>query len=93
MGITPEGQLKRQLLRLVGALGGYAFKTEFKGRAGCPDWLICLPSQGRFAFIELKSPDGKLSAFQVRIIDIMKQAHIPVYVCRNEGEIKKACGL
>lgn len=90
---TPEGRLKNQLLALIKGHGGYCLKTEFVARSGCPDWLVLLPLEGRFFWVELKRPGGKVSVFQKLIIDVMQKSGIPVFIADSIEEIKEKCGL
>lgn len=87
---TPEGRVKDTLLREVKKLGGYCFKSEFVAQKGCPDWLVLFPGRGRFGYFELKSANGVLSPFQVKIIDLMRKSGMPVYVTSDKESIQAA---
>ena len=56
-----ELAIERRLVRLVREAGGRCPKGEVE--AGFPDRIALLPG-GRVAFLELKRPEGRLSALQ-----------------------------
>jgi hypothetical protein len=87
---TPEGRVKEILLKAVKKLRGYCFKSAFVAQKGCPDWLVLFPEQGRFGYFELKSANGVLSPFQIKIIDLMRKSGMPVYVTSDEESIRDA---
>lgn len=57
-----ERDVERQLIKRVKALGGEVRKLAWVGRRGAPDRLVMLP--GRYLFVELKAPGGKISRLQ-----------------------------
>lgn len=72
-----EKEVEKRLLRLLGKPGEFvvAIKMALIGNRGWPDRLIILPN-ARVCWVELKRPDGKLSAIQkVRIKTLRSMGH------------------
>lgn len=55
-------------------------------KAGIPDLVIFYKKRGYC--IELKSLEGVLSPAQKRVIDALKEARIPVSICRSVDEVQ-----
>ena len=62
--------------------------TALGVRAGIPD--IHIVYRGRLHCIELKAPDGQLSAVQVQMIEKLLKCGVPVVVCRSEDAVEQA---
>lgn len=62
--------------------------TALGVRSGCPDLHIVY--QGRLHCIELKAPDGQLTATQVQMIEKLLKCGVPVVVCRSEDAVEQA---
>lgn len=64
-----ERVIEQHLRKVVKALGGETRKVRWIGRRGCPDRMVLFPHRQWWAWVELKSPTGKLRPEQVREID------------------------
>ena len=58
-----EKEIERYFCKRVRELGGFAYKFRSVTQAGVADRIACLPN-GEAWFVELKQPNGKLSALQ-----------------------------
>lgn len=58
-----EKDIERHFVKRVEALGGVAYKFNSPSHRGVADRIVCLPD-GKVWFVELKAPDGRLSALQ-----------------------------
>lgn len=58
-----EKDIERYLVKRVKEAGGVAYKFNSISNRGVSDRVICLPS-GATWFVEVKRPEGKLSALQ-----------------------------
>lgn len=83
--VTPEGKLAAYLVRLCKDYGIQQRKLSWEGRVGAPDRFLFMP--GAHCFIELKSPNGKLSAVQKREISRMRENGLVVHVARSEDDV------
>jgi len=63
MGVR-EGKVEKYLVDQIEKIGGTAYKFVSPGRVGVPDRIVCY--KGLVVFVEVKSPDGSLSAPQQR---------------------------
>lgn len=57
-----ERDVERALIKRVKQAGGEVRKLAWIGRRGAPDRLVMLP--GRYLFVELKAPGGRVSRLQ-----------------------------
>lgn len=71
----------------VKARRGMALKLTFIGVAGAPDRLVLLPG-GRFHFVELKSPTGKLEVSQTVLFPKLEALGFHVTVLRGLAEVR-----
>lgn len=64
MAMTPEGKVKKEVRKVLDALGAYYSMpvTGGYGRQGTPDFLVCY--RGKFFGIETKAGKGKTTALQ-----------------------------
>lgn len=58
-----ESKIEQALRRKVKSMGGICFKFISPGINGVPDRMVLL-NNGKFAFVELKAPGGKLRPLQ-----------------------------
>ena len=58
-----EKHIEQHLVREVKKRGGVAYKFSSPSHRGVSDRVVCL--QGQTWFVELKQPNGKLSALQM----------------------------
>jgi hypothetical protein len=77
--VISERDIERRLVAKAKAAGGQALKWVSPGQAGVPDRIVLFPN-GRIVFVELKSPRGKLSAIQVRVIERLRNLGFEVRV-------------
>lgn len=88
---TPEGKLKDYLVKRTRELGLCAYKLSFENRRGAPDWMVC--GNGKLCFIELKTPSGRLSEAQKKVLSALgSSSGCRVWVCRTENQIDGALG-
>lgn len=79
-----EAALQRKVIRELNALGWIVWKWESPGRRGVPD-LIAL-RDGIVIFIEVKTPEGRLSPGQTKMIRDMLRAGALVYLVRSTDD-------
>lgn len=66
MAQTPEGKVKDKIKKILKEHNIYyamPMGTGF-GNAGVPDFLCCMPPEGKFLAIEAKANGGKTTALQ-----------------------------
>jgi Holliday junction resolvase-like predicted endonuclease len=73
-----EKEVEQHLCKRVKALGGYAYKFRSVTQVGVADRIVCL--HGQTWFVEVKQPNGKLSALQVIFAEEMEKTQ-QRYVC------------
>lgn len=83
---APEAKNENYLRKRVKAEHGEIRKLKWIGRRGAPDDLIWWAGP-RMAFVEVKSPYGKLSPLQVQEISRLRKDGFAVYVVHNFEEI------
>jgi Holliday junction resolvase-like predicted endonuclease len=74
-----EKEVEQHLCKRVKALGGYAYKFRSVTQVGVADRIVCLPS-GQTWFVEVKQPNGRLSALQAIFAEEMEKTQ-QRYVC------------
>lgn len=79
-----ESVMEDLLIERAKDRGYISRKVNWPGRRGAPDRMFARP--GRLFFVELKQPDGLLSANQEREIREMRTAGIEVHVIYNLRE-------
>lgn len=83
-----EKEIETYLCETVRRLGGQAFKFTSPMNRGVADRVVCLPD-GTVWFIEVKAPDGKLTALQKRFGEQMaalKQRYAVIYTKEEVDE-------
>lgn len=79
--MNSESQIERAVCDHAQSVGMLALKFTSPGRRGVPDRLI-ITDNGRFFFIEFKTPTGKLSPLQMNEHRILRQRGVDVFtVC------------
>ena len=73
-----EKHIEAYLVKRVKALGGYAYKFRSVTQVGVADRIVCL--RGQTWFVEVKQPDGRLSALQRIFAEEMEKTQ-QSYVC------------
>jgi hypothetical protein len=83
-----ERDIERYLCKQIKDLGGQTRKLTYLGHAGAPDRLVIMPQIGVF-FVELKADraGAKLSALQVRELDLLRSAQAQVSVLRSISDV------
>jgi hypothetical protein len=84
--MTPAGRLQDHLKHVVQKSGGQYRKVRWEGRSGCPDCFVWWQWPAA-AFIEIKADGDRLSKLQIREIERMEMAGVPVYVAHSIAEI------
>jgi hypothetical protein len=71
MSLTPEGQVRKDMLRYFGDFGAEVRKIVWQGRRGAPDNLLML--DGRHCFVETKAPGKALEPHQERELERLRR--------------------
>ena len=85
MGMTPEGKVKAEVVKILKELGVYYFfpATGGYGRSGVPDIVCC--ANGYFLAIECKAGKGTTTALQDRELTAIKDAGGAAVVINEEN--------
>lgn len=83
---APEAKNENYLRKRVKAEKGQIRKLRWIGRRGAPDDFVWWPGP-RSAFVEVKAPEGRLSALQTREIERLRADGFMVYVVFNFADI------
>ncbi|WP_346727459.1 VRR-NUC domain-containing protein [Mobiluncus mulieris] len=81
-----ESTLERHLVRAVQAEHGVCWKWSSPGITGVPD-RICIMPGGIVIFVELKTPTGRLSPRQKKVIQTIKTLQANVRVVYSKKDI------
>lgn len=81
-----ESQIERRLVQGVDKLGGKAYKFVSPGNIGVPDRLVVLPG-GAVKFVELKTPNGRLSPNQRLQLRELSQMGARVYILWSAEDV------
>ncbi|MGI9158914.1 MAG: VRR-NUC domain-containing protein [Saprospiraceae bacterium] len=87
-----EKVIEQLFVWAVESLGGKTWKFASPGRPGVADRIACMPD-GSTWFVEIKKPDGRLSALQVKFGDDMvrlKQKYAVLWSKEDVMEWKRA---
>ena len=87
MAKTPAGKLQDHLKKLVQGSGGQYRKVRWEGRRGCPDCFIWWDWPAA-AFVEIKADKDNHSALQLREVERMQNAGIPVFTARDMNDVE-----
>lgn len=87
MAKTPAAKLQDHLKHLVQKSGGQYRKVRWEGRRGCPDCFVWWDWPA-VAFIEIKAGDDRYSSLQLREVERMQNAGVPVFTARDMGDIE-----
>lgn len=81
-----EKAIEQYLVRKVKECYGMCIKLQCTGINGIPDRIVLKPN-GTAVFVELKAPQGKLSAVQEVRIKQLRNMRFKVYVLYNFEQI------
>lgn len=83
-----ESTLERYLVRAVQAEHGVCWKWSSPGITGVPD-RICIMPGGIIIFVELKTPAGRLSPRQKKVIQTIEilQANVRVVYSKKDIDL------
>lgn len=84
---TPEAKVKAKIKEILKRHGVYytmPIGTGY-GNAGVPDFLCCVPPNGRFLGIEAKANGGKTTVLQDRNLIEISEAGGHAYVIDEHG--------
>ena len=81
-----ESTIEKYFVAQVKAIGGMAYKFTSPAHRGVADRVVCLPD-GTVWFIEVKAPDGKLTALQERFGRRMKELRQNYAVLYTKEEV------
>jgi hypothetical protein len=81
-----ETVIENYLVKKVKEMGGIAYKFVSPGNAGVPDRLCLFPT-GYVVFVELKRPDGTVSARQLKQIKRIKDVSCHCVVINSRPKI------
>jgi hypothetical protein len=84
-----ERDLERYFTKVCKDLGVLSLKLNVRYSRGWPDRVVAF-SSGRVLWIELKRPEGKLSALQSRVHEQLRSRGHEVLVLRTKHEILDA---
>jgi len=87
-----EKSIERRLVDGVKSVGGKAYKFISPGSPGAPDRIVVLPG-GVVMFVELKTKNGKLSAYQEMRIAELRNLNVDVYVLNGKAEVDWFLGV
>ena len=87
-----ERFIEQKLVARVKREGGLCPKFVSPGSDGWPDRLVLMPG-GKFAFVELKAPQGKLRPIQVQRHAQLRDLGFLVYVINDPNQIPEALEL
>ena len=82
-----ESRLQSKCLDVCKKLGILAVKVDSTSSRGFPD-LTCVLPNGVVIFVELKTPTGKTSALQDRMIGKLERNSANVYVIRSLSDFE-----
>lgn len=80
-----EKQIQKNVLRFCKTNGILARKLNAESHRGWPD-LVCVLPNGKVHFLEIKTPEGRLSKLQRRTIQELKNNNANVHVIRSIEE-------
>jgi len=82
-----EQSVEDYLVERVEAVGGFAPKTVWLGRRGCPDREVYWP-WGDIDKVELKRPvDGRYEPGQEQAHKQLARLYVPVYLLDTKGKV------
>ena len=87
-----ERFIEQKLVARVKREGGLCPKFVSPGSDGWPDRLVLMPG-GKFAFVELKAPQGKLRPIQVQRHAQLRDLGFLVYVINDPNQFPEALEL
>ena len=92
MAMTPEGKVKRVVVKQLKELGAYYFfpMTGGYGKSGVPDIIGCY--EGKFFGIECKAGKNTPTALQEKNLRDIKEAKGPSWVV-NEDNMAQVKGI
>lgn len=87
--MVKESRIEANIQSYLDSIGAYHIKNHgsIYSRAGTPDITACV--NGRFIGIEVKRPDGVVSALQAAHIELIRKAGGIAFVSRSVEETKE----
>jgi hypothetical protein len=83
-----EADAEKLLVSSIKRLRGLAFKLKFIGMGGAPDRLVLMPG-GRFYFVELKGPNGRLEDTQEILFPRLEKLGCKVWILTGVQEVQR----
>jgi len=83
-----EADAETLLVSSIKRLRGRAFKLKFIGLSGAPDRLVLMPG-GRFYFVELKGPNGRLEDTQEILFPRLEELGFKVWILKGVQEVQR----
>ena len=80
-----EKEIEDEIVKYAESEGGLCVKLEIKGERGWPDRTLLFPG-GVIAFVEVKTPTGKLKHQQVYWITVLRKLGFYAEVIRSLDE-------
>lgn len=74
-----ERDIEKSYRKKIEAVGGLCLKFVSPGFSGVPDRLVILPG-GEIYMVEFKSPTGRLTVRQIRVIKKLQELGVRVEV-------------
>lgn len=81
--MQPEARIGHAIRKALEARGAFVFKVHGSDmmRAGLPDLIVC--HNGQFVGLEVKTPTGRVSAVQVRVMQLIRRSGGTAEVVRS----------
>lgn len=84
-----ESEIEQYLVSKVAELGGETRKVKWIGRRGAPDRFVLL--NGKAAWVELKAPNKRLGAHQMREANTMVAYGQDYHVISSKDGVEYLC--
>lgn len=87
-----ESKIQRDTIKLLAANKMLAFPVEYRGKRNCPDLMVfCLDTPKLVAFLELKTPKGRIKPGQIDNAKLYQIWGHNVGFCRSADEALAHC--
>ena len=83
-----EKAIEGYLVKKVMEIGGLSWKFSSTSQNGVPDRIVIMPN-GRIAFVELKSSQGRLSVIQEHVLVKLKKMNCEVHIIKSRTGVSK----
>lgn len=87
-----ESKVEKDLREAAAAAGGLCLKFVSPGRRGVTDRILLFPNRV-IAFVETKSPTGRLRPDQKKFIDLMREFGFSAGVVRDPAAARRVVNV